>query len=124
MGGGDDATSATASDRELPTTDSTIETEDTSSGTVACQAEEAACLAEDSACLSCQEEISAETNTMASICQDADYDSATASCSEKLEVVCCSVQEGPECLADPDDLMVAWLGGCWKISPNNREAAP
>lgn len=119
--GGDDATSATSSDRALPTTDDgTSVTDATSSGTTACQAEQDACLVEDSACLSCAEAIAAGTSAVEAACQDADYDDATASCSEKSEVACCSVQEGPECLADPDDLLVVWLGGCRAFYEENQ----
>lgn len=78
-----------------------------------CQAEQDACFVEGSACLSCFEATVAGGSAVEAICQDEDYDAASAACSERSEVTCCSVREGPECLADPDNLLAALIGGCW-----------
>eukprot|EP00903_Cladosiphon_okamuranus_P009894 g9396.t1 len=95
----------------LSTTDdsTTATTDGTASSMAACQAEQDACLVEGSACYACAKAIAAAANATAAICQDAEYDTATATCSEKAEVACCSVQEGPMCLSEPDELLLAWL---------------
>lgn len=72
-----------------------------------CQAEEDACLA-DAECSSCAE-LSAEEEALVETCQGPDYDPDTVTCSARLEIVCCNVEGGRDCLAT-NDAMVALIG--------------
>lgn len=91
---------ATESDSASATADGTTSTEDTS----ACSAEQEACSA-DSACSSCIE----FTAVVQEACQISVLGSDTATCSEKVEVACCLVEEDVDC---GSDVAVAWLGAC------------
>lgn len=111
-----DDTSATTSDRALPTTtdsSATAATDDTSSSTTTpeCQAAIDECRA-DSACFACAGEL-AEADAAAEACFPPGFDPATVTCSENLEAFCCFFQEHTTCLAEPNDVIDAWLGGGW-----------
>lgn len=110
-----DGPATTTSDRGVGPIDSTTTTpvtDDTTSSTATttvCQAEQTACI-EDPDCSACSEELATGADAVEAVCRGADYEEETATCAEKLEVGCCSVAEGPDCVL-ANAALVAWIGG-------------
>eukprot|EP00752_Nemacystus_decipiens_P001647 g1601.t2 len=111
-----DDISTTTSDISKPTDSSSINaaTDDTTSSTTSiCQTELGAC-ATDDACMSCLLELDEGTEAVQAACYPAVFDEETAACSERTGPACCAFEEGPECLAELGDKLVALLDCTWE----------
>lgn len=100
-------TSGVGSGSDEATTSVGGETTADSTSAAVCAAEAAACEA-DADCLACAQTL----NSVSEICEDSDYDSADATCDERLEVNCCTLEDSAaDCFFD-SDLAIALVGGC------------
>lgn len=112
-GGGDRGITTTDSSGTtgggVPVDGTTTSTDTTTVSTNPCQAEQEAC-AEDAECITCADGLDAADDAVEAICQSTDFDLAAATCAEASEVGCCTVEEGPACVAT-NAAMAALIGG-------------
>lgn len=88
---------------------STTVADDASSSSAVCVTEFDTCVA-DTACKAC---LVASGEVPEGVCQDSEIDAETATCSDRVEAVCCHyVHETQAVDCADNDLLAAWIGGC------------
>ncbi|CAM9270508.1 unnamed protein product, partial [Hapterophycus canaliculatus] len=81
----------------------------TTSDTDPCRGELDGC-EEDATCMACVDAMNAAEEA----CKGSDYDSEVATCSEKLDIVCCRIADDLDCA---NTQLGAYIGGCCPLVP-------